>query len=205
MQACTHSAPSTVEMFSAAQLDPIRDRMISHPVLTAIHDIPSLRKSWKRTCSPCGDFMSLLKGLQRELTRIDLLWMPRADAHAAQLINQIVPGEESDAGPAARRPADRALYLQAMREVGASTVQFENFLRILGNGCDLNMAFAKAEVAEFVREVTGHTLKMVLHASPVEVMACFLYGREDVIPRMFAQSAEELGTECRPDAYFRLT
>lgn len=99
MQACTHSAPSTVEMFSAAQLDPIRDRMISHPVLTAIHDIPSLRKSWKRTCSPCGDFMSLLKGLQRELTRIDLLWMPRADAHAAQLINQIVPGEESDAGP----------------------------------------------------------------------------------------------------------
>ncbi|MGB8132493.1 MAG: DUF3050 domain-containing protein [Candidatus Angelobacter sp.] len=93
-----------------------------------------------------------------------------------------------------------------MREVGASTVQFENFLRILGNGCDLNMAFAKAEVAEFVREVTGHTLKMVLHASPVEVMACFLYGREDVIPRMFSnlQKSWELNAGQTPTFVYYL-
>jgi hypothetical protein len=195
MQGCTQTARSTGEKFSAAPLDLIRERMIRHPVFTAIHDIPSLRIFMEAHVFAVWDFMSLLKGLQRELSCVDLPWMPRADARAAQLINQIVLGEESDVGPGGEPASHLDLYLQAMREVGACTAQFENFLQILENGSDLNMAFAKAEVADFVREFTGHTLKMALHASPVEVMASFLYGRENVIPVMFSNLLESWGLD----------
>ena len=195
MQACTQASPSTGEMFSAAQLGPIREQMISHPVFTAIHDIPSLRTFMEAHVFAVWDFMSLLKRLQRELSCVELPWMPKADAHAAQLINQIVLGEESDVGPGGEAASHLDLYLQAMREVGASTAQFENFLQILGNGSDLNMAFAKAGVPAFVREFTSHTLKMALHASPVEVMASFLYGRENVIPGMFSNLLESWGLD----------
>lgn len=193
MQASIPAGLSSQELFSTAQLDPIRQRMICHPVFTALHDLSDLRTFMEAHVFAVWDFMTLLKRLQRELTCVELPWMPRADTHAAQLINQIVLGEESDVGPGGEAASHLELYLRAMREVGASTSQFENFLRILGSGSDLNKAFAKAGVAGFVREFTSHTLETALHATPLEVMASFLYGRENVIPGMFTNLLEGWG------------
>jgi hypothetical protein len=195
MQACAPAGSSSRELFSTAQLDPIRQRMICHPVFTAIHDVSSLRRFMEAHVFAVWDFMSLLKRLQRELTCVELPWMPRADTHAAQLINQIVLGEESDIGPDGKAASHLELYVEAMREVGASTTQFENFLRIVRSGSDLNRAFAKAGVPGFVRKFTGHTLAMALHAAPLEVMASFLYGRENVIPGMFNHLLESWGLD----------
>ena len=195
MRACAQAGPGTGEIVSAAQIGPIREQMICHPVFTAIHDVPSLRTFMEAHVFAVWDFMSLLKRLQRELSCVELPWMPPADTQAAQLINQIVLGEESDVGPGGEAASHLELYLQAMREVGASTTQFENFLQFLRDGCDLNTAFTKAGVAAYVREFTSHTLRMALYASPVEVMASFLYGRENVIPGMFRNLLESWGLD----------
>lgn len=44
--------------------------------------------------------MSVVKRLQRDLTCVELPWLPPQDQLGAQLINQIVLGEETDASPA---------------------------------------------------------------------------------------------------------
>jgi hypothetical protein len=197
MQSSALATPTSPEPFSAAELDPIRQQMICHPVFNAIRSISCLRTFMEAHVFAVWDFMSLLKRLQRELSCVEVPWVPRAEAHATQLINQIVLGEESDVGPSGEAASHLELYLRAMREVGASTTQFENFLRVLGNGSDVSKAFAKAGVAEFVREFTGHTLKMAIHAEPLEVMASFLYGRENVIPGMFSNLLESWGLDDR--------
>jgi hypothetical protein len=172
-------------------IDSIRQRMVEHPVFTAIRDIHDLRIFMEAHVFAVWDFMSLVKRLQRDLTCIEVPWLPPRDRHAAQLINQIVLGEETDIDPSGEPVSHLELYLGAMREVGAKTARFELFQTALANGATLTGAFDAAAVAPFIREFTGHTLQIAGKAPLLTVMANFFYGREDVIPRMFSSLLEK--------------
>ena len=175
----------------AGDMDSIRQRMVEHPVFKEIRDIRSLRIFMEAHVFAVWDFMSLVKRLQRDLTCIEVPWLPPRDRRAAQLINQIVLGEETDIGPSGEPVSHLELYLGAMREVGANTRCFEVFQTALAKGTTLSDAFEHADVAPFVREFTGYTLRTASEASLLAVMAAFFYGREDVIPRMFSNLLEE--------------
>jgi hypothetical protein len=176
---------------SAGDIDSTRQRMVEHPVFTAIRDIQDLRIFMEAHVFAVWDFMSLVKRLQRDLTCIEVPWLPPRDRHAAQLINQIVLGEETDIDPSGEPVSHLELYLGAMREVGADTARFELFQTALANGATLEEAFDDAAVAPFIREFTGQTLQVAGRAPLLAVMASFFYGREDVIPRMFSSLLEK--------------
>src|SRR6266403_2252427 len=125
----------------------IRQRMIEHPLFTEIRDIQSLRIFMEAHVFAVWDFMSLVKRLQRDLTCINVPWLPPRDRYGAQLINQIVLGEETDVGPNGEPVSHLELYLGAMREVGANTASFELFQTALVNGATLAGAFERAQVA----------------------------------------------------------
>jgi DUF3050 family protein len=171
---------------SADDIETKRRQMVEHPVFTAIRDMKSLRVFMEAHVFAVWDFMSLVKRLQRDLTCIEVPWLPPRDRQAAQLINQIVLGEETDIGPHGEPVSHLELYLGAMREVGANTACFERFLKAVANGAPLAKAFEHAAVAPFIQEFTSHTLHIAERAPSLAVMASFFYGREDVIPRMFS-------------------
>jgi len=184
----------------AGDIASIRQRMIEHPVFTAIRDIQDLRIFMETHVFAVWDFMSLVKRLQRDLTCVEVPWLPPRDRHAAQLINQIVLGEETDIAPSGEPVSHLELYLGAMQEVGADTARFELFQTALANGATLAGAFDDAAVAPFIREFTGQTLQIAGRAPLLTVMASFFYGREDVIPRMFSSLLEKwrIGAEQAP-------
>ena len=133
-----------LEMDEENSIDLLRNRMVYHPIFTAISDIERLRSFMEAHVFAVWDFMSLVKRLQRDLTCVELPWLPPRDRIAAQLINQIVLGEETDVGPAGEPISHLELYLAAMREVGASITKFEAFQSALASGTDLSTAFDKA-------------------------------------------------------------
>ena len=175
----------------ADEIDFVRQRMVEHPVFSAIRDIHALRIFMEAHVFAVWDFMSLVKRLQRDLTCIEVPWLPPRDRQAAQLINQIVLGEETDFGPSGEPISHLELYLGAMREIGANTLGFERFQTTLAQGASLADAFDGAAVAPFIREFTGYTLQIASSAPSLAVMASFFYGREDVIPRMFSNLLEK--------------
>jgi hypothetical protein len=176
-------------------IDATRDCMVRHPVFAEIRDISSLQIFMEAHVFAVWDFMSLVKRLQCELTCVSLPWLPPPDRRAAQLINQIVLGEETDIGPSGEPISHLELYLAAMREVGANPKNFELFKSALASGATLETAFDRAAAPPFVRDFTTYTLEVAREAPLPIVMASFFYGREDVIPAMFSSLLKGWGVD----------
>lgn len=176
-------------------IDATRDCMVRHPVFAEIRDINSLQIFMEAHVFAVWDFMSLVKRLQCDLTCVSLPWLPPRDRRAAQLINQIVLGEETDIGPSGEPISHLELYLAAMREVGANPKNFELFKSALASGATLETAFDRAAAPPFVRDFTTYTLEVAREAPLPIVMASFFYGREDVIPAMFSSLLKGWGVD----------
>lgn len=141
------------------------------------------------------DFMSLTKRLQQELTCTTLPWLPPKDPQAARLINEIVLGEESDEREGPGHCSHFELYLEAMREVGASTAAIERFIELLREGVTVDTALRTVNAPSMVIGFVRNTLDIALHASAHQVAAAFLHGRESVIPQMFQRILDEWGID----------
>lgn len=148
------------------------------------------------------DFMSLTKRLQQELTCLQLPWLPPRDSQAARLINEIVLGEESDDRPVQGHYSHFELYLDAMREVGASTVAIERFVALQQEGVSYDVALQSVDVDPAAARFVRQTLHTALHA-PGCAAAAFVHGRESVIPQMFQRILDDWGIGIEQAPTFR--
>jgi hypothetical protein len=133
------------------------------------------------------DFMSLLKRLQQDMTCTRVPWFPADNAQAARLINDIVIGEETDVDPEGSYVSHLDLYLRAMGDVGASTVQFDTFCSLVQAGIPVEVALARIGAPPHVQRFVAHTMALANSGTTEEVLAAFFYGREDIIPEMFGR------------------
>ena len=119
-----------------------------------------------------------------------LPWLPPTDPQAARLINEIVLDEESDQRLDTGHSSHFELYLDAMREVGASTLPIERFIALQREGASVDSALAQVTIDPAVERFVRHTLDVALNAPTHCVAATFLHGRESVIPTMFKRILE---------------
>ncbi|CRM77176.1 hypothetical protein [Pseudomonas sp. 25 R 14] len=119
-----------------------------------------------------------------------LPWLPPTDPQAARLINEIVLDEESDQRLDTGHSSHFELYLDAMREVGASTLPIERFIALQREGASVDSALAQVTIDPAVERFVRHTLDVALNAPIHCVAATFLHGRESVIPTMFKRILE---------------
>lgn len=168
-----------------------KTELTNHPIFAEIDSLPVLRRFMETHVYAVWDFMSLTKRLQQELTCIQLPWLPPRDAKAARLINEIVLGEESDDRLDQGHYSHFELYLDAMREVGASTAGIERFVALQRSGVHHLTALHNAGASEAARHFVEQTLDTALNAPAHAVAAAFLHGRESVIPHMFQRLLDD--------------
>ncbi|MFU6988189.1 DUF3050 domain-containing protein [Pseudomonas paraeruginosa] len=174
-----------------------------HPIFSEIDSLETLRIFMGTHVFAVWDFMSLTKRLQQDLTCTSLPWLPPRDPQAARLINEIVLGEESDENLQGGHFSHFELYLQAMREVGASTEKIEAFINYLeqGNSVEeaLNLCKAGRAASRFVKQ----TIHTALNARTHCVAASFMHGRESVIPHMFQKILDDWNISSEQAPTFR--
>ncbi|MEG0968064.1 MAG: DUF3050 domain-containing protein [Pseudomonas sp.] len=168
-----------------------KEKLSTHPIFSEIDSLPVLQRFMETHVFAVWDFMSLTKRLQQELTCVQLPWLPPRDPKAARLINEIVLGEESDDRFDHGHGSHFELYLDAMREVGASTRAIERFVSLQRNGVGYASALQQAQASDAARQFVCHTLDIALNAQAHSVAAAFLHGRESVIPTMFQRLLDD--------------
>ena len=182
------SVESTIE----PALAPVRTRLLEHPIYEAVNDLRAVRVFMRSHVFAVWDFMSLLKRLQADVTRTTLPWLPPADPQLARFVNEIVLGEETDEDGDGGYCSHFELYQFAMRELAADTQPIDTFTSRLRSGWSASKALDEIDIPHTTREFTLRNLELAETARPHEVAAAFCFGREDVIPEMFARLVRSL-------------
>src|ERR1700749_4199817 len=138
----------------------LRTQLLDHPVYAEVDSVQDLRRFMEDHVFAVWDFMSLLKRLQQDLTCTRVPWFPADNARAARLINDIVIGEETDVDPDGSYVSHLDLYLRAMGDVGASTLQFDKFRSLAQVGIPVEIALVRTGVPAYVQAFVSHTMAL---------------------------------------------
>jgi len=178
-------------------IESARKEVTAHPIYRRMNNRADMATFMEHHVFAVWDFMSLLKSLQRELTCVDVPWVPRGSEVSRRLINDIVLVEESDELNGGFT-SHFELYRAGMSEAQADTSRIDAFLALLVEGHGIPAALRAAQVPapanEFVRTTFAIIEDRPLHCRA----AAFAFSREDLIPDMFDQVIKEEGTERFP-------
>lgn len=163
-----------------------RTRVITHDLYANLDNHDAIVTFMEHHVFAVWDFMSLLKSLQRNLTCVELPWVPSGPTGSRRLINDIVLVEESDE-LGGGFISHFELYVNGMTQAGADTSVINGFIDLLRQRQPVLTALQTAGVpatsADFVA-TTWHFIE----TAPVHCQAAaFAFGREDLIPDMFQQ------------------
>jgi hypothetical protein len=180
-----------------AAIEPVRKEVTAHAIYQAISSRDDMATFMEHHVFAVWDFMSLLKSLQRDLTCVDVPWVPRGSEVSRRLINDIVLVEESDE-LGGGFTSHFELYRAGMSEAEADTRPIDTFLDLIKEGHDVPSALRVAQVpgpaADFVRATFEIIADRPLHCRA----AAFAFSREDLIPDMFDQVLQKEGTDRFP-------
>ncbi|MDX1904287.1 MAG: DUF3050 domain-containing protein [Thermonemataceae bacterium] len=171
----------------------IKQSILSHPLYTHIQSAEDLKTFMEFHVFAVWDFMSLLKTLQKNLTCVDVPWLPKGSAETRYLINEIVTGEESDLNLYGKRQSHFEMYLDAMEQVGANTKPIQQFLAYL-QIYSLREALQKTSLHPAIENFVKFTFEIIESEKTCLQAAIFTYGREDLIPEMFMAIVEDIQT-----------
>jgi hypothetical protein len=169
-----------------AQISPARDKVVQHLLYARLDSAEAIRVFQEHHVFAVWDFMSLLKSLQRNLTCVQVPWVPTGPTGSRRLINDIVLVEESDELQGGFI-SHFELYIEGMRQAGADSQPITEFIDLLRAGRPVVQALADAVVPKPSAEFVSFTWRLI-QDSPVHAQAAaFAFGREDLIPDMFQQ------------------
>jgi hypothetical protein len=172
-----------------------RRRLIDHPLYAEVSSVERLKTFMSHHVFAVWDFFSLAKRLQQVVTCVDVPWLPPSDPTSARLINDIVKSEESDEDGQGGYASHFDLYCAAMEELGADRSAVEAYIERLREGVDPLSALDEVELPGQVAAFVRFDMSLALDGAPHEVAAAFCYGREDLIPDMFAELVRPLREE----------
>lgn len=169
------------------KIEPLRQELLNHSLYAKIHTIEDLHVFLTHHVYAVWDFMSLLKGLQIHLTSVSIPWTASPNPELRYLINEIVVAEESDLALDGSRQSHFEMYLDAMKECGATTQPVLDFLEQVASTKNVFVAIKNANLPDEVKDFLNFSFTVIETGQPHKIASAFTFGREDLIPNMFTE------------------
>lgn len=164
-----------------------KQQLLTHSLYEKVKNIEDLYCFLQNHVYAVWDFMSLLKALQNQLTCTTIPWMPIGNAQVRYLINEIVVAEETDLAIDGTRQSHYEMYVDAMKQCGASTEQLDSFMQDFTATRDVFLTINRSNLHPKVKAFLEFTFRVIENGKPHEIAAAFTFGREDLIPNMFTE------------------
>ena len=162
-----------------------QEKLVNHKIYNRIESIDDLKLFMENHIYAVWDFMSLLKGLQTNLTCTNNPWTPVDNTEAARFINEIVLEEETDEIKGGIAISHFELYLESMKEIGADTSQINNFISDIRESSDYRETINGFNIHADIRSFLNFTFDIIESGEAHKIASAFTFGRENVIPDMF--------------------
>jgi hypothetical protein len=177
------------------RLEPLRVKLLQHPIYARLDGIDALRTFMEHHIFAVWDFMSLLKELQRQLSVVDVPWLPSPNLLGCRLVNEIVLAEESDEDGRGGYASHYDLYHRAMQTCGSDTRLVDNFLDRLRDGDSVTSALQTAKAPIAAQRFVEQTFAVIETGDLCSIASTFLFGREDLLPGLFQQIVDQLNSD----------
>jgi len=180
--------------FDLSSLEPLRAKLVGHPVFRSVTTLPRLRVFMEHHVYPVWDFMSLLKSLQQTFAPHGSPWLPDGNGDIRRFVNEIVTEEESDQalpGGNTEFISHFDMYRQSMSEIGADLAGINDFIHCVALD-GLAMGLAKCDMPEVARRFMQSTFDVIESGEPHRVATAFALGREGIVPGMFKSLLAEM-------------
>jgi Protein of unknown function (DUF3050) len=176
-------------------IEPLRQTLLNHPVYDLIESLPELNIFMEHHIFAVWDFMSLLKALQRELTCVEVPWVPRGSPVVRKLINEIVLGVETGPDQEGWPASHYEVYLDAMEGTCADTSAIKDLIREVSFGKTVATALEGLSVRQEVKNFVQYSFDTIARTKAHEIASLFTFGREHLIPEHFSSLVEDLEEE----------
>ena len=141
------------------------------------------------------DFMSLVKKLQMDLTCSTIPWQPKKNSSAGRLINEIVWGEETDIDKNGTPMSHFEMYVNAMKQVDANTIEIEKLLNEINVDNDVMKVISESNLPNYISNFINYTFSVINEGKTHKIASVFTFGREDLIPEMFISMIKKMNRE----------
>ncbi|SNR25741.1 Protein of unknown function [Maribacter sedimenticola] len=179
-------------------LVPLKEQLRQHELYTQLTSIADVRIFMENHVYAVWDFMSLLKGLQNQLTCTTIPWKPVENTNTARFINEIVAEEESDQNEKGQYKSHFEMYTDAMEEVGANTLPIREFLEQVSGMERIEETIDALQESHAVKDFLQFTFHVLKTNESHKIAAAFTFGREELIPDMFLKIIDRAGEEAYP-------
>jgi len=169
-----------------------RKSLVSHSLYSKLDSKQKLIDFMENHVFAVWDFMSLIKALQKNLTCVDVPWVPNENRLAGRLVNEIVLAEESDVDLNGDPKSHFELYLESMNQIGASTKIINDFISKIKNSKSYSNSIDKININPIVKEFMDFTFNIINTNKNHVIASVFTFGREDLIPDMFIEIVKKL-------------